>query len=79
MAAELFKNSANQSSWLLYNLSYHILCLIVLQYAIWIPALTLILKFPLLLPPVDWYLTKIRGGWTRGIEKYSHSAQIIGA
>ena len=37
------------------------------QYALWIPALTLALKMPLVFPPVDWYLTKIRGGWTRGI------------
>jgi hypothetical protein len=37
------------------------------QYALWIPVLTLALKMPLVFPPVDWYLTKIRGGWTRGI------------
>jgi len=36
-------------------------------YALWIPVLTLALKMPLVFPPVDWYLTKIRGGWTRGI------------
>ena len=29
--------------------------------------MTLALKIPLVFPPVDWYLTKIRGGWTRGI------------
>lgn len=37
------------------------------NYALWIPVLTLALKMPLVFPPVDWYLTKIRGGWTRGI------------
>ena len=39
------------------------------QYILWIPGLTLALKVPLLIPPVDWYLTKIRSGWTRGTSR----------
>merc|ERR1711971_328188 len=46
-------------------------------YAFWIPGLTIALKLPLIIPPIDWYLTKIRGGWTRN-QKSSDSSEIFG-
>merc|ERR1712008_101655 len=46
------------------------------MYAFWIPGLTIALKLPLLIPPIDWYLTKIRGGWTRN-QKSSDSSEIF--
>ena len=33
------------------------------------------MKIILLIPPVDWYLTKIRGGWERGRSKYENNTQ----
>ena len=50
------------------KISYFLFHFNLFQYALWIPVLTLALKMPLVFPPVDWYLTKIRGGWTRGIQ-----------
>jgi len=51
-------------------LSYH--CSFFLHgsmYSIWVPGLTIALKVPLLLPCIDFQLTKIRGGWTRGVDE----------
>ena len=52
-------------------------CPFLFQYAFWIPGLTIALKLPLIIPPIDWYLTKIRGGWTRN-QKSSESSEIFG-
>ena len=41
----------------------HIFCL---KYALYIPFLTMILKLPLVLPPLSNHLTKIRAGHVRG-------------
>jgi len=38
------------------------------MYALWIPCLTLAMKLPLIFSPIDAHLTKIRGGWTRGVQ-----------
>ena len=54
-----------------------IFCPFLFQYAFWIPGLTIALKLPLIIPPIDWYLTKIRGGWTRN-QKSSDSTEIFG-
>ena len=51
---------------------------ISLQYAIWVPGLTILLKGPLIITPIDNYLTKIRGGWTRGPGKSSDSTIVNG-
>ncbi len=36
------------------------------QYALYIPGLTILLKVPLVLPPLSCYLDSIRGGHVRG-------------
>ena len=36
-----------------------------LQYALYVPGLTLLLKLPLLLPPLSTHLARIRGGYVR--------------
>ena len=35
------------------------------QYALYVPGLTLLLKLPLLLPPLSSHLARIRGGYVR--------------
>ena len=51
------------------KLWFNLYMMLFLQYSIWVPGLTIALKIPLLLPCVDYHLTKIRGGWTRGINE----------
>ena len=44
------------------------------QYALYIPFVTIVMKVFLIIPPIDWHLTKIRGGW----ERHGNKAGRIG-
>jgi len=37
------------------------------QYVLYIPGLTVLLKLPLMIPPISWHLDKIRSGYERGV------------
>ena len=64
----------NWSYWLRANITFksrrltilfEVLIAFSLQYVMYIPGLTILLKIPLVLPGVSCYLDKIRGGWER--------------
>jgi len=44
------------------------------QYALYIPGITILLKIPLVLPPLSGHLDKIRGGYVRGGDKQTSPA-----
>ena len=52
-----------------HQLQCTVLCTVLLycplQYALYVPGLTLLLKLPLLLPPLSTHLARIRGGYVR--------------
>ena len=41
--------------------------LFLFQYVLYIPGLTVLLKLPLMIPPISWHLDKIRSGYERGV------------
>jgi len=46
------------------------------QYALYVPGLTVLLKAPLVIPPISWHLDKIRGGYERGYKTKVDSSSV---
>jgi len=43
----------------------------ILQYALYVPLLTILLKIPLIIPPLSTHLYKIRAGYVRSKKRTS--------
>ena len=52
------------------------LTIYLFQYALYVPGLTVVLKAPLVIPPLSWHLDKIRGGYERGSKAKVDSSNV---